>query len=51
MSQENVEIVRAYFSAWNAGGLDAARGLIETGTFGSRVIYERYGGARFGRTL
>jgi hypothetical protein len=25
MSQENVEIVRAYFSAWNAGGLDAAR--------------------------
>jgi ketosteroid isomerase-like protein len=25
MSQENVEIVRAYYSAWNAGGLDAAR--------------------------
>ena len=27
MSQENVEIVRAYYSAWNAGGLDAARGF------------------------
>jgi ketosteroid isomerase-like protein len=27
MSPQNVEIVRAYFSAWNAGGLDAARGF------------------------
>ena len=25
MSQENVEIVRRYYAAWNAGGLDAAR--------------------------
>jgi ketosteroid isomerase-like protein len=25
MSEENVEIVRRYFAAWNAGGLDAAR--------------------------
>ena len=25
MSEENVEIVRAYYAAWNAGGLDAAR--------------------------
>jgi ketosteroid isomerase-like protein len=25
MSQENVEIVRRYYSAWNAGGIDAAR--------------------------
>jgi uncharacterized protein len=25
MSEENVEIVRRYYAAWNAGGLDAAR--------------------------
>jgi ketosteroid isomerase-like protein len=25
MSQENVEVVRRYYAAWNAGGLDAAR--------------------------
>jgi ketosteroid isomerase-like protein len=25
VSQENVEIVRRYYAAWNAGGLDAAR--------------------------
>src|SRR5215217_9632001 len=25
MSQENVDIVRRYYSAWNAGGIDAAR--------------------------
>jgi uncharacterized protein len=25
MSQENVELVRRYYAAWNAGGLDAAR--------------------------
>jgi ketosteroid isomerase-like protein len=25
MPQENVEIVRRYYSAWNAGGIDAAR--------------------------
>jgi ketosteroid isomerase-like protein len=25
MSQENVEIVRRYYSAWNEGGTDAAR--------------------------
>ena len=25
MSQENVEIVRRYYAAWNTGGLDAAR--------------------------
>jgi hypothetical protein len=25
MSEENVEIVRRYYDAWNAGGLDAAR--------------------------
>jgi ketosteroid isomerase-like protein len=25
MSQENVEIVRRYYEAWNAGGLDDAR--------------------------
>jgi ketosteroid isomerase-like protein len=27
MSQENVEIVRRYYAAWNAGGLDAVRDL------------------------
>ena len=25
MSEENVQIVRRYYAAWNAGGLDAAR--------------------------
>jgi hypothetical protein len=25
MSEENVELVRRYYAAWNAGGLDAAR--------------------------
>jgi ketosteroid isomerase-like protein len=25
MSEENVDIVRRYYAAWNAGGLDAAR--------------------------
>jgi ketosteroid isomerase-like protein len=25
MSQENVEVVRRYYAAWNAGGVDAAR--------------------------
>src|SRR5436190_13625695 len=25
MSPENVEVVRRYYAAWNAGGLDAAR--------------------------
>jgi ketosteroid isomerase-like protein len=25
MSQQNVEVVRRYYAAWNAGGLDAAR--------------------------
>jgi ketosteroid isomerase-like protein len=25
MSQKNVEIVRRYYSAWNEGGIDAAR--------------------------
>ena len=25
MSEENVEVVRRYYAAWNAGGLDAAR--------------------------
>jgi len=25
MSQENVDLVRRYYAAWNAGGLDAAR--------------------------
>jgi hypothetical protein len=25
MAEENVEIVRRYYAAWNAGGLDAAR--------------------------
>ena len=25
MSQENLEVVRSYYAAWNAGGLDAAR--------------------------
>jgi uncharacterized protein len=25
MSEENVEIVRRYYAAWNSGGLDAAR--------------------------
>jgi uncharacterized protein len=27
MSEENVEIVRRYYAAWNAGGLDAVRDL------------------------
>ena len=27
MSQENVEIMRAYFAAWNAGDMDALRDL------------------------
>ena len=25
MSQENVEVLRAYFTAWNAGDMDAVR--------------------------
>jgi uncharacterized protein len=25
MSQENIEVVRRYYAAWNAGGLDAVR--------------------------
>ena len=29
MSQENVEVVRAAFAAWNAGDMDAFRGLYD----------------------
>jgi ketosteroid isomerase-like protein len=29
MSQENVEIVRAVFAAWNAGDMDALRELYD----------------------
>ena len=29
MSQENVEIMRAYFEAWNAGDMDAVRQLYD----------------------
>ena len=29
MSQENVEIVRAFFAAWNAGDMDAVRELYD----------------------
>jgi ketosteroid isomerase-like protein len=29
MSQENVEIMRAYFEAWNAGDMDAVRELYD----------------------
>ena len=31
MSQENVEVVRAIFEAWNAGDMDAFRGLFDPG--------------------
>ena len=31
MSQENVEIVRAAFEAWNAGDMDALRELLDPG--------------------
>ena len=31
MSQENVEIVRAGFAAWNAGDMDAVRDLLQPG--------------------
>src|SRR6476620_6515217 len=31
MSQENVEVVRSLFSAWNAGEMEAVRGLLDPG--------------------
>jgi ketosteroid isomerase-like protein len=33
MSQENVEIVRAAFAAWNAGDMDALRELVDPDVF------------------
>ena len=29
MSQENVEVARAFFQAWNAGNMDALRELLD----------------------
>jgi ketosteroid isomerase-like protein len=31
MSQENVELVRAAYEAWNAGEMDALRDLLDPG--------------------
>ena len=37
MSQENVEIVRAFFEAWNAGDMDALRELLDPGIIARAV--------------